>query len=118
LVVFHYPSDPRDDYIKRVIGLPGDTVAFRDTRLYVNEIEVVEHYINEPCHPSRCVDAEWVLGPDEVFVMGDNRNYSQDSRAFGPVPSRLIVGEAWLRYWPPSDWREVRRLGYRPDAGG
>lgn len=112
LIVFHYPDNPSDDYVKRIIGLPGDTVAFRDTQLYINEIQVEESYINEPCHPTRCEDAEWVLGANEFFVLGDNRNYSQDSRAFGPVPSHLILGEAWIRYWPPQAWQIVRKLGY------
>ncbi len=114
LIVFHYPQNPTDDYVKRVVGLPGDTVTFEAGQLYVNRAEVREPYINEPCHPQRCEEGTWSLGEDEFFVLGDNRNYSQDSRAFGPVPRHLIVGEAWLRYWPPSDWRAVRQLGYSP----
>jgi signal peptidase I len=114
LVVFHYPQNPTDDYIKRVIGLPGDVIAFRDTQLFVNEVAVDEPYINEPCYPQRCEDAEWTLGQDEFFVMGDNRNYSQDSRVFGPVPRHVLVGEAWLRYWPPREWGVVRKVGHMP----
>lgn len=117
LVVFHYPQNPTDDYVKRVVGLPGDTVVFKDAQLYVNDVAVREPYINEPCHPERCEDARWTLGTDEFFVMGDNRNYSQDSRTFGPVPRRLIIGEAWLRYWPPAEWRNVRKLGYTGTLG-
>jgi signal peptidase I len=108
IVVFEYPNDPRQDYIKRVIGLPGDTVEIRDTQVYVNGKMLNEPYINEPCTPSSCADNAWTLGPDQFFVMGDNRNHSSDSRAFGPVERHFIVGEALVRYWPPSAWGIIR----------
>ena len=108
VVVFHYPGDPQEDYIKRVIGLPGDTVQIRDTMVYVNGTELSEPYINEPCIPQTCPDHTWQLGSDEYFVMGDNRNHSSDSRVFGPVARHFIVGEALLRYWPPEDWGIIR----------
>lgn len=104
VVVFHYPNNPQEDYIKRVIGLPGDTVEIRDTQVHVNGIPLTEPYINEPCQPGSCRDNVWELGADEYFMMGDNRNHSSDSRSFGPVKRHYIVGEALIRYWPPQDW--------------
>lgn len=108
VVVFKYPGNPQEDYIKRVIGTSGDTVEIRDTQVYVNGVQLDEPYINEPCLPSRCPDNVWELGADEFFVMGDNRNHSSDSRAFGPVKRDLIIGEALIRYWPPQDWGIIR----------
>jgi signal peptidase I len=112
IVVFHYPNNPEQDYIKRVIGLPGETVEIRDTLVYINGEPLDEPYINEPCEPSLCRDMTRELAAGEYFVMGDNRNHSSDSRSFGPVDQRFIVGEALLRYWPPADWGLLTHLGY------
>jgi len=112
IIVFHYPGNPQEDYIKRVIGLPADVVAIREGRVYVNDVELDEPYINEPCDLNHCQDGHWVLGVDQFFVMGDNRNHSSDSRAFGPIERRYIVGEALIRYWPPSAWDVVAQIGY------
>lgn len=112
IVVFHYPRNPNEDYIKRVIGVPGDTVELRDTFVYINGERLEEPYINEPCTPQHCRDRVVTLGADEFFVMGDNRNHSSDSRSFGAVHRRFIVGEAFARYWPPSDWGIVTRVAY------
>jgi signal peptidase I len=111
VVVFHYPNNPEEDYIKRVIGVPGDTIEIRDTQVYVNGVLIEEPYINEACNRSSCPDRVYpTLGADEYFVMGDNRNHSSDSRRFGAVNRRFIVGEALLRYWPPQDWGIVSRI--------
>lgn len=115
IVVFNPPGQPADEppYIKRVIGLPGETVEIRDTKVYVNGIELDEPYINEPCDPGRCPDKTWVLGADEYFMMGDNRNHSSDSRGFPtPVTRDRIIGEALIRYWPPQDWGLVSHIRY------
>ncbi len=111
IVVFHYPNNPEDDYIKRVIGLPGDTVEITDQQVYVNGQLMDEPYILEACQRN-CSDAVWELSPEEYFVMGDNRNHSQDSRSFGAVNREFIVGEALVRYWPPSDWGIVERIRF------
>lgn len=111
VVVFHYPNNPTQDYIKRVVGLPGDTVEIRETLVYVNGELLNEPYINEPCQPSSCRDNRWTLGEEEYFMMGDNRNHSSDSRAFGPVNRQFIVGEALVRYWPPQDWGIIQGYG-------
>lgn len=108
VVVFNYPGDPTQDYIKRVIGVPGDTVEIRDTHVFVNGLELTEPYINEPCSTGMCRNDRWTLGSDQFFMMGDNRNHSSDSRAFGPVARHFIVGKALIRYWPPQDWGIIR----------
>lgn len=88
--------------IKRVIGLPGERIAFVNQQLQINGQIVDEPYIKELCQAFRCDDEdEWELGANEYFVMGDNRNNSQDSRRFGPVPLEHIVGHVVFRYWPP-----------------
>ena len=116
VVVFNYPGDPTQDYIKRVIGLPGDTVEIRDTHVYVNGNELNEPYINEPCTANTCRDKQWTLGGDQFFMMGDNRNHSSDSRFFGPVARHFIVGKALVRYWPPQDWGIIS--GYQQTLSG
>jgi signal peptidase I len=115
IVVFHYPGNPDEDYIKRVIGLPGDTVEVRDQHVYVNGVQLNEPYLHEECSQDMCPDESWELGPDDYFVMGDNRNHSSDSRRFGPVNRRYIVGEVLIRYWPPSDWGIVHQIGFPGD---
>jgi signal peptidase I len=116
IIVFNPPNQPPDEppYIKRIIGLPNETVEIRDTKVYINGVELYEPYINEPCEPSRCQNRTWVLGPDEYFVMGDNRNHSSDSRSFNQIKRDQIIGEALIRYWPPSDWGIVSHVRY-PD---
>ncbi len=103
IIVFNSPSPREPDepsLVKRVIGLPGETIEFRDQQLYINGELMEEPYINGPCTSFRCRDNIWELGPDEYFMMGDNRNVSNDSRAFGPVPRGNLVGEVLLRFWP------------------
>jgi len=106
IVVFNSPNARPDEppLIKRLIGLPGETLEFRNMAVYINGVKLSEPYINEPCTLQRCPDRTWQLGPDEFFFMGDNRNHSHDSRAFGPIHYQQIVGRALFRYWPPDVW--------------
>jgi signal peptidase I len=99
-----------EDLIKRVIGLPGETVKIIQGRVYVNEVRLEEPYVKDYCHSS--CDGEWVVQQDQYFVLGDNRNNSSDSHSFGPIPRRLIVGEAWVRYWPLPDVRVIPHPTY------
>ena len=111
VAVFHHPATGEDDYIKRIIGLPGERVEIRNTQVLVNDITLDEQYVLEPCTALRCRDDQWNLGPDEYFVMGDNRNLSTDSRVFGPVARHDFVGKAVLRYWPPAAWGIIDHAG-------
>ena len=97
-------DSPRQDelLIKRVIGLPGETVTLRGGRVYINGALLEEPYVQEFCTYPSC-DGTWELGPDEYFVLGDNRSHSLDSHTFGPVPRSAIKGIARLRYWPPDE---------------
>ena len=101
VIVLHDPKDVTQDFIKRVVGLPGETVQIKEGRVYVNGTMIDEPYIDDFCR-SGC-DGTWQLKKDEYFVLGDNRNNSFDGHSFGPLLRDLIVGEAWFRYWPPKD---------------
>ncbi len=100
VVVFHYPRDPEQEYIKRVIGLSGDQVLVTDGKVYINGQMLEEDYINSP----PAYQATWEVPEDSLFVLGDNRNNSADSHSWGPVPLNYVVGKAVLVYWPPPDW--------------
>jgi signal peptidase I len=104
VVVFDYPRDPDQEYIKRIIGLPGDTVTIDNGHVYVNGQELDEPYIAAPARNS----GEWQVPGDQLFVMGDNRNNSQDSRNFGFVSMENVIGKAIFIYWPPTDWGFIK----------
>lgn len=94
-----------DLLIKRVVGLPGDQVEIRDGQLLVNHEPLTEPYVTQPTYGSY---GPMDVPPLHLFVMGDNRNFSNDSRTFGPVPMEDVVGRAWLSYWPPDQWGLVQ----------
>jgi signal peptidase I len=96
IIVFHYPPNPGTDYIKRLIGLPGDHIQIENGIVYVNGYPLDEPYIAEP--PNYTYDE--VVPQDNVFVLGDNRNDSSDSHSWGFVPIANIVGKAIAVYWP------------------
>ena len=112
VVVFKFPQEPDRDFIKRVIGLPGETLEVRNKKVYINGTPLDEPYVHflvppggegQEVAPS---DVRETYGPvtvptDQYFVMGDNRANSLDSRAFGPVPAERLIGRVVLRYWPP-----------------
>ena len=89
--------------IKRVVGLPGESVQIKGGRVYINGTMLDEPYVTEFCKGCDSTDNGWSLKPDEYFVLGDNRNNSWDGHSFGPIPRALIEGQAWIRYWPPKD---------------
>jgi signal peptidase I len=120
VVVFEYPKDPGKDFIKRVIGLPGDTVEIRDGLVYVNGNELDEPYITAAtvCQPSRpCANGPVVVPPNTVFVMGDNRTNSSDSRDWDALPLRYVIGQAWVSYWPQESWGVIDHPTYAADLG-
>lgn len=107
IIVFRYPKDPSQYYIKRIIGLPGEKLKIKDNKVFIYN-EQLQNYVelNEEVYLSEDVDtpnmgkSEFEMGPDEFFVLGDNREASLDSRRFGAVSRRLIIGKAWVRGWP------------------
>jgi signal peptidase I len=106
VIVFHYPRDPAQEYIKRVIGLPGDHVRIADGQVYVNEQPIQEPYISTP--PT--YQSDWTVPEDALFVLGDNRNNSSDSHTWGPVPMENVIGKAFFVYWPPNRWGLVDQI--------
>jgi signal peptidase I len=102
IIVFRYPHDPSRDFIKRVVGLPGDKIEVRDGVVLVNGHEVTESYIEAPPHYQMATQQ---VAPGNYFVLGDNRNNSSDSHVWGQVPWYYIIGQAWVSYWPLGDWQ-------------
>ena len=102
VIIFNAPDQPQNDRVKRVIGLPGETVEVTgDGSVYINGQQLEEPYL--PTHHSG-TSGTWTVPEDQYFVMGDNRSASLDSRAKGPVPRNKIIGKAWLIIWPLHDW--------------
>jgi signal peptidase I len=100
IIVFHFPRDPKEEYIKRVIGLPGDEVEVRQGSVYVNGQLLEESYLRVTTN----YNGAWVIPANQLFVLGDNRNNSSDSHDWGTVPMDYVVGKAILVYWPPPAW--------------
>lgn len=117
VVVFKAPPDPSENYIKRIIGLPGDIVELRNGHVRVtntehpNGVDLSEPYITAgfPTLPES-EETRWQLAGDEYFVLGDNRepDKSSDSRAWGPVPKANLIGRTWLKAYPPADFGMVK----------
>lgn len=104
VVVFHSPQDEKVDFIKRIIGIPGDIIQVKGGYAYLNGVKLEETYINNPGEvtPGKYSTENLVIDvpPGQYFVMGDNRLHSSDSREWGLVTSNEIVGRAFFRYWP------------------
>lgn len=105
IVMLHPVEEGGPALVKRIVGVPDDTLVFLDQRLYINGELVEEDYITENCNDWKCPDANWHLGEGEIFVMGDNRNTSYDSRDYGPVGIDKIMGRVLVRWWPLTDLR-------------
>ncbi|HEX3032383.1 MAG TPA: signal peptidase I [Bacillota bacterium] len=108
VMVFKYPKDPDRDFIKRVIGLPGDVVELRDSQLYINNQRVDEPYL-----PKGLVVPDFgpvTVPKDSYYMFGDNRNNSEDSRVWGEMPKENIRGKASLLYWPLTRFGLVKDL--------
>ncbi len=96
IIVLHYPRDPSRDFIKRVVGIPGDLVEIDDGEVEINGQLISEPYINSAPQ----YNGSWTVPDDQFFVLGDNRNNSSDSHTWGFLPRDHIVGKGWVVYWP------------------
>jgi len=112
VIVFHWPVDTNKDLIKRVIGVPGDVIVIDNKTVRVNGVLLNEPYISAPANPA---GNTWVVQPNEYFVMGDNRQVSDDSRDWGFVPKSYIIGKAVFVYWPLNSWHFINT--YQPVYG-
>lgn len=97
VIVFKYPPNPKKDFIKRIVGIPGDTVVLRKGYLFINDQEINE---NHPLNRDDSYYGPVKVPPKNYFVLGDNRYNSADSRVWGFVPKKFIVGKAFLKIWP------------------
>lgn len=115
VVVFKAPGMKRVDFIKRIVGLPGENVKILNGNVYINDQELKEPYETQ----KTVADIDVNLGENQFFVLGDNRNASSDSRVFGPIPKGSITGKAWFVYWPviKSDSANGARIISRVDYG-
>ncbi len=103
IIVFTSPTNEGQDLIKRVIGLPGETITIRDGVVKVNGVPLSESYIAQ----APAYTGEWVVPEGQLFVLGDNRNDSQDSHQWGLLPIENVIGKAVLIYWPPKEWKLI-----------
>lgn len=100
VIVFQYPRDPEQEYIKRVIGTPGDIVVVEEGLVSVNGKTIEEPYIaSAPAYQN-----SWTVPENSLFVLGDNRNNSSDSHSWGAVSIDNVIGKAFFVYWPPERW--------------
>jgi signal peptidase I len=110
VIVFHFPRDPQQEYIKRVIGLAGDEVVVSNGTVRVNGEVLDEPYILQ----SPAYSGSWQVPEGQLFVMGDNRNNSSDSHNWGTLELDYVVGKALVVYWPVSDWGLVEHYALTP----
>lgn len=117
VIVFKFPQNPSQYYIKRIIGLPGETIEFNDNKIAIklkggeNSFELSEtDYLPDSLVGSQ--NSKFELKDDEYFVLGDNRGASADSRRWGALPEKYIVGRVWLRAWPFSKLETINIPDY------
>lgn len=111
VVVFDLPRDPSQRFIKRVIGIPGEEVRIQGGRVYINGQSLEEPYIRVPTNRG----GTWQVPENSVFVLGDNRNNSSDSRVWGVVTADKLIGKALFVYWPPERWGALGDAAFAAD---
>ena len=116
IIVFWFPDDPEKSYVKRVIGLPGETVELRNGRVFIDGNELQEPYLDTEHNQSMHDNSVTKVKEHYFFVMGDNRDNSSDSRIWGLVPEKYIYGKAFFRYWKPEDIGFLRHGQYNMSA--
>ena len=104
IVVFRHLEFPGRVFIKRIVGLPDEQVRVENGVVYIDDVLLEEPYLDRRDTSRQNLNRTWWNGPGESFLVGDNRQESQDSRTFGPVDGGLILGRVWLRCWPLSAW--------------
>lgn len=116
VIIFRAPTNPDVDYIKRIIALPGEQVKIQNGQVYVNNQPLAEGYVEgtTPLLPASTMQegVPIVVADGELFVMGDNRAHSSDSREFGPIDMKSVIGRAFLRYWPPQQFAILSQARY------
>ncbi|MBI4185649.1 signal peptidase I [Candidatus Berkelbacteria bacterium] len=116
IIVFRAPEDPSQNYIKRIIALPGERVTIQDSTVSINGQRLAETYLNQNVasdDTSGSFFLEKQLGPTEYFVLGDNRNHSSDSRSWGPLPAPNIIGRVLVTVFPLRDFGLIRQPEYQ-----
>ncbi len=119
VIVFRYPNDPKQYFIKRIIGIPGDSVRISQNHVYLQKTgsgaeEILkEDYIPKDFETAAGGVSQWKLGPDQYFVLGDNREHSSDSRFWGVLPGSFIVGKVWLRVLPVGDAGLIEHASFK-----
>ena len=118
VIVFEFPdsnpNNPKKDFVKRVVGLPGETMRMFDGKVFVNEEVLNEPYLSHKDHSNA---SKVTLGEGEYYVLGDNRTHSNDSRSWGAVPEAHIRGKVWMVYWPAPGIQIINILDRIPGFG-
>ena len=118
VIVFEFPdsnpNNPKKDFVKRVVGLPGETMRMFDGKVFVNEEVLNEPYLSHKDHSNA---SKVTLGAGEYYVLGDNRAHSNDSRSWGAVPDANIRGKVWMVYWPAPGIQIINILDRIPGFG-
>lgn len=114
VIVFWFPEDPSKSYVKRLIGLPGETVEVKDGKVFINDAELQENYLDEEHNHSKPSFPAQKIPDHYYFVMGDNRDNSSDSRYWGLVPEKYVYGRAFFRYWRPQSIGFIQHGRYPP----
>jgi len=115
IVIFHPPDNPEVNYIKRIVGLPGDIIKISDGAVHINGSRIIEPYLvsNDKTLSAQKDGYTATLKADEYFVMGDNRNHSRDSREIGPIPTDSLVSRIWFRLLPIQEAKAFAAIKYQ-----